>query len=200
MNDIAVQNEPVNVSLEVVWQGAAGKFDARMGEISMAGCFIESMGQEVLGETINFKVHLPSGIWVTLLGKVIYQEYPIGFEVSFVNLTEENQRLLTQVVAAHGGKQAQQILKEEEKNITSQVPDKLCRVLVADDDSMTLEIVKAIVETQGYEVVCASDGREAFRILQQDADFCATVFDMMMPHLLGMDLIHYMKTDARLSH
>ena len=30
--------------------------------------------------------------------------------------------------------------------------------------------------------------------------FCAAIFDMMMPHLLGMDLIHYMKTDARLSH
>jgi CheY-like chemotaxis protein len=36
--------------------------------------------------------------------------------------------------------------------------------------------------------------------LQHDADFSAAVFDMMMPHLLGMDLIHYMKTDARLSH
>src|SRR4028118_2259160 len=106
MNNIATQKEQVYVSLEVVWQGTAGKFDARMGEISMETCFIESMGQEVLGEMVNFNVQLPTKIWVTLQGEVIYKEYPIGFEVRFTNLTRENQRLLTQVVAAHGGKQA----------------------------------------------------------------------------------------------
>ncbi len=116
---VSKQNEQVTVSLDVVWQGGAGKYDARMGEISMDGCFIDSMGQETLGETISFNVHLPSGIWVTLQGKVIYQEYPIGFEVRFTNLTGENRKLIAQVVAAHGGRQAQQILKElEEKKHT----------------------------------------------------------------------------------
>ena len=200
MSDSLKLNEQVYVSLEVVWQGTAGKYDARMSEISMESCFIDSLGQEILGETINFKVHLPSGLWVTLEGEVVYQEYPIGFEVSFKNLTEENRRLLTQVVAAHGGKQAQQILKEEEKrNTVSEISqDTSRRVLVADDEAMTLEIVKAIAESQGYKVITATDGREAFKILREDADFSAAIFDMMMPHLDGLDLIHYMKTDARL--
>src|SRR4028119_393191 len=113
MNDFSNQNEQVNVSLDVVWQGAVGKYDARMGEISLDGCFIDSKGQEIIGETINFKVRLPSGIWVTLDGVVTAQEYPIGFEVRFTNLTEENRKLILEVVAAHGGKQAQQILREE---------------------------------------------------------------------------------------
>lgn len=201
MIDTANQSEQVNVSLDVVWQGAAGKYDARMGEISMEGCFIDSMGQEALGETIYFKVHLPSGIWVTLQGEVVYQEYPIGFEVRFSNLTQENRRLLAEVVAAHGGRQAQQILLEEEKPAIEPSPETAAsRVLVADDDAMTLEVVKAIIEAEGYDVVGASDGREAFRILQQDANFSAAIFDMTMPHLDGLDLIHYTKTDERLRH
>ncbi len=208
MNDTteqAEQVEQVNVSLDVVWHGTAGKYDARMSEISLNGCFIDSMGQEILGETINFKVRLSSGPWITLQGEVTNQEYPIGFEVSFTDLTEENRLLLLQVVAAHGGRKAQQMLRERETK--AQAPSdaaadgktKKRRVLVADDDPMTLRMITVIAETQGFEVVSAADGREAFRILQHDSDFCAAIFDMMMPHLLGMDLIHYMKTDARLS-
>lgn len=200
MSVIVTQKEQVFVSLDVVWQGAAGKFDARIGEISMTGCFIESMGQEVMGETINFNVLLPTGIWVTLQGEVIYQEYPIGFEVRFTNLTAAKQRLLTQVVAAHGGKQAQQILEEEEKYNAARISGSLRRVLVADDDPATLEIVKTIIETEGYDVVCASDGREAVRILQQDANFSAAIFDMMMPHIDGLGLIRYVKMDDRLNY
>ena len=44
----------------------------------------------------------------------------------------------------------------------------------------------------------ASDGREAYRILQSDGDFRAAVFDMMMPHLKGLDIIRYMRTEKRL--
>lgn len=201
MNDFFNQNEQVNVSLDVVWQGAAGKYDARMGEISLDGCFIDSMGQEVLGETINFKARMPSGVWVNLEGKVASQEYPIGFELRFTNLTAENRKLVLEVIAAHGGSQAQQLLKKyAEKPTLGQTLQASHRILVADDEAMTLGMLTAIIEAQGYKVVSAADGREAFRILQQDSDFCAALFDMMMPHLLGMDLIHYMKTDQRLSH
>lgn len=192
------QIEQVSVSLEVVWHGTAGKYDARMSEVSLEGCFIDSMGQEVLGETINFKVHLPSGPWVTLEGEVIYREYPICFEVRFTDLIEENRKLLLQVIAAHGGRQAQQLINETDL-VASAARSGNRRVLVADDDAMTLRMVKAIAEALGYEVIAAADGREAYRILQQDADFDCAVFDMMMPHLHGMDLIHYIKTDARLA-
>jgi CheY-like chemotaxis protein len=156
-----------------------------------------------MGETIAFKVRLPSGVWVSLQGEVVYQEYPIGFEVRFNDLTKENRGLLTEVIAAHGGKQAQQLLKqlEEEARAKESIPDtREPRVLIADDDTMILRMLTVIIETEGYKVVAAEDGREAFRILQEDANFTAAIFDMMMPHLYGMDLIHYMKTEARLSH
>src|ERR1700730_2996258 len=72
------------------------------------------------------------------------------------------------------------------------------RILVADDDPVIRHLVAAIVKKAGYTVILASDGREAYRILQADADFKAAIFDMMMPHLEGLDLIRYMRTEKRL--
>jgi len=72
------------------------------------------------------------------------------------------------------------------------------RILVADDDPVIRHLVAAIVKKEGYDVVLASDGRDAYRILQKDADFKAAIFDMMMPHLEGLDLIRFMSTEKRL--
>ena len=55
-DEIPNQIERINISLDVVWQGGAGKYDSRMSEISLESCFIDSMGQETLGETITFNV------------------------------------------------------------------------------------------------------------------------------------------------
>jgi len=72
------------------------------------------------------------------------------------------------------------------------------RVLVADDDPITRRLVTSAVLREGFEIVVVNDGREAYRILQSDANFKAAIFDMMMPHLEGLDIIRFMKTEKRL--
>jgi CheY-like chemotaxis protein len=72
------------------------------------------------------------------------------------------------------------------------------RILVADDDPVVRLIVASIVKNEGYTPVAVEDGREAYRVLQADADFGAAIFDMAMPHLKGMDVIRYMRTEKRL--
>ena len=72
------------------------------------------------------------------------------------------------------------------------------RILVADDDPAILRLVTAIVEKEGYRVVPARDGREAYKILQSDAEFIAGIFDVVMPHIQGPELVRYMKTEKRL--
>lgn len=72
------------------------------------------------------------------------------------------------------------------------------RILVADDDPAILRLVTAIVEKEGFTVVAARDGREAYKILQTESDFVAGIFDVVMPHLQGPDLVRYMKTEKRL--
>ena len=72
------------------------------------------------------------------------------------------------------------------------------RVLVADDDPIIRRLVTSAVLREGFEIVVVNDGREAYRILQSDANFKAAIFDMMMPHLEGLDIIRFMKTEKRL--
>jgi CheY-like chemotaxis protein len=80
----------------------------------------------------------------------------------------------------------------------TQNPQSLPRILVADDDPAILRLVTAIVEKEGYTVVPARDGREAYKLLQSDSDFVAGIFDVVMPHIQGPELVRYMKTEKRL--
>jgi len=72
------------------------------------------------------------------------------------------------------------------------------RVLVADDDPAILRLVKTILEKENYDVVTARDGREAYKILQTDDNFTAGIFDVVMPHISGPELVRFMKTENRL--
>lgn len=72
------------------------------------------------------------------------------------------------------------------------------RVLVVDDDPAILRLVKTILEKENYEVVTARDGREAYKILQTDHNFTAGIFDVVMPHISGPELVRFMKTEKRL--
>jgi len=81
---------------------------------------------------------------------------------------------------------------------TTPEPQASRRVLVADDDPAILRLVTAIVEKEGYKVVPARDGREAYKLLQEDSNFIAGIFDVMMPHIQGPELVRFMRTEKRL--
>jgi DNA-binding response OmpR family regulator len=72
------------------------------------------------------------------------------------------------------------------------------RILIADDDPVVRHLVASVVRREGYTSVTVEDGREAIRILQSDAGFGAAIFDMVMPHLEGIDIIRHMRTEKRL--
>jgi CheY-like chemotaxis protein len=74
------------------------------------------------------------------------------------------------------------------------------RILVADDDPAILKLVSTILEKEDYQVTSARDGREAYRILQTDQNFTAAIFDVVMPHVSGPELVRYMKTEKRLKN
>jgi CheY-like chemotaxis protein len=171
-----------------------------MSEISMEGCFIDDRVQgRALGDKVEFKVHLPTGPWVSLQGELVSEDYPVGFGLRFQKLTDEDKRLLAEVVIAHGGDPGElQPAAVVENEVGTPAPAARPRVLIADDDALTLRMVSAIVETAGYQAVPVSDGRQALGVLAQDANFSAAIFDMTMPHLQGLDLILYMKADERL--
>jgi CheY-like chemotaxis protein len=72
------------------------------------------------------------------------------------------------------------------------------KVLVADDDPAILRLVKAIVEKEGFTVIAARDGKEAYKFLQSGEPFSAAIFDVVMPYIQGTELVRYMKSEKRL--
>lgn len=74
------------------------------------------------------------------------------------------------------------------------------QVLVADDDPAILRLVKTIVEKEGYAVVAARDGKEAYKILQSGEKFVAAIFDVVMPYIQGTELARYMQTEKSLMY
>lgn len=78
--------------------------------------------------------------------------------------------------------------------------DEQWQILVADDDPAILRLVKAIVEKEGFTVISARDGKEAYKFLQSEDKFSAVIFDVVMPYIQGTELVRYMKSEKRLMH
>lgn len=72
------------------------------------------------------------------------------------------------------------------------------KILVADDDPAILRLVTAIVEKEGYTVVPARDGKEAYKFLQSETKFEAAIFDVVMPYIQGTELVRFMQSEKRL--
>ena len=72
------------------------------------------------------------------------------------------------------------------------------QILVADDDPAILRLVSAIVEKEGFDVVTARDGKEAYTLLQAENHFKAAIFDVVMPYIQGTELVRFMQSERRL--
>ncbi|MGH2956532.1 MAG: response regulator [Solirubrobacterales bacterium] len=77
-------------------------------------------------------------------------------------------------------------------------PESSCPlVLVADDEQDILELIRMVLEEEGYEVIAVSDGVEALRTAnQRRPDLC--VLDVMMPGVDGYDVTRVLKRDEEL--
>ncbi len=72
------------------------------------------------------------------------------------------------------------------------------KVLTADDDEATRILLKAAITQWGYQVVEASDGEEAWKILQQPDPPQILILDWVMPKLDGVSLCK--KIDKELNY
>ncbi len=68
-------------------------------------------------------------------------------------------------------------------------------ILVADDDPDILSIVSMSLETQGYTVYKATNGREAVDLARQHHPDLV-LMDMMMPIVSGYEAVTELKADA----
>ena len=62
------------------------------------------------------------------------------------------------------------------------------RILVVDDDGSICAMAKAILESQGYEVLCAVDGFDALTALKQSLPD-VIISDLQMPNMSGFEFL-----------
>lgn len=63
------------------------------------------------------------------------------------------------------------------------------RILIAEDDSTSRKMLKAVLEKSGYEVVEAADGSEAWDAMQAPDAPQMAILDWMMPGLDGPEIV-----------
>lgn len=68
------------------------------------------------------------------------------------------------------------------------------RILVIDDDVLMLDVVREMLEQEGYTVTTASSGEEGLRLFAENpTDVLIT--DIIMPHKDGVSVISEVKSD-----
>jgi diguanylate cyclase (GGDEF)-like protein len=74
------------------------------------------------------------------------------------------------------------------------------KVLIADDDEISLMWLENLLTTWGYEVVTLNNGLKAFAALSQDHEAQLAIIDWMMPGLDGIEICRRIKNDPRLRY
>ncbi len=81
---------------------------------------------------------------------------------------------------------------------TAPLQDRRATVLVVDDSFTARTLQKSILETAGYHVRTAEDGRAALTILHS-GEVALVVSDVQMPHVNGFELLAAMKSQPALA-
>ncbi len=76
------------------------------------------------------------------------------------------------------------------------------RILVVDDEAINRRVLTRALETQGYVVATAENGRQALALLRGERApaFDVVLLDVLMPELDGYETLAQIKRDATLRH
>ncbi len=70
------------------------------------------------------------------------------------------------------------------------------KILVVDDKPEVVELVTATLEGEGYQIICAFDGREALeKIGREKPDL--VLLDIVMPKMNGFEVLSEVKNDPQ---
>jgi len=98
MNDERREEERRDITLEVRWEGDSGRHSARISDLSLGGCYLDTLGGVTVGEVIGLEIKMPDDSWLELRGSVAFHHPGLGFSVCFTFLTDEEQYRLTQII------------------------------------------------------------------------------------------------------
>lgn len=68
------------------------------------------------------------------------------------------------------------------------------KIMVVDDEPDTVDLVKLVLETEGFEVIPAYSGKECLEKLKVEKP-AAVLLDIMMPEMDGWEVFHKIKEE-----
>ncbi|HVK71719.1 MAG TPA: response regulator [Kofleriaceae bacterium] len=77
-------------------------------------------------------------------------------------------------------------------------PARPARVLVVEDDDDLRVALCRLLAANGYDVGLAANGVEAIEAVEHQAP-CAVVLDLLMPGIVGQELLEHMRSDPDLA-
>ncbi len=83
---------------ETMLEFSSGKYQARISDISLGGCYVDSIASVMEGEAIALTLTIGSGEPQRFTGVVAYLLPGFGFGVCFTDLSEENIDSLRQLI------------------------------------------------------------------------------------------------------
>jgi PilZ domain len=89
MTDERRSSSRKRILLEAKWDSMSHAHEARVDDVSLGGCFVNTYGRVELDEAVNLQILMPSGEWLPLSGRVASYQPGVGFGLSFDPLTDE---------------------------------------------------------------------------------------------------------------
>jgi hypothetical protein len=93
------KHERKPIFTEIVLRSASGKREARISDLSMGGCFVDTIVNAQVGEEVSLKITFDPGYVLELTGTIAYVLEGNGFGVSFTDLTDAAVKSLSQQLA-----------------------------------------------------------------------------------------------------
>jgi len=73
--------------------------EARVDDVSLGGCFVNTYGHVEPDEQINLQIQLPSSEWLRLQGRVASYQPGVGFGIAFTSLSRKEKAVLKELLA-----------------------------------------------------------------------------------------------------
>ena len=87
------------VLLEARWESMSRKHEARVDDVSLGGCFVNTYGPVEINEPVSLHIQLPSGETLNVRGTVVTYQPGVGFGMAFTDLSNEEEAALKELIA-----------------------------------------------------------------------------------------------------
>jgi hypothetical protein len=94
------QHERTSYLTEITLESASGKRQARISDVSIGGCFVDTLTNVRAGEEVSLTCELPGGEHLDIKGNVAYVMDGFGFGVKFTHLGNGSEEALKKIVSA----------------------------------------------------------------------------------------------------